>query len=177
MEITRIAMTGTDLAAAAARVREAFAAAGWREAGAHLVFSRGTRAGSVIGFSPAWWRAQAAAMVLPAGDGARVELRVTVNTAMQAVSELERDFWEQEVGALAAALGGDAPPPVSGRLLAARALRQNVIATAIIIGLPCACAVVPWIWFDSLKGFLAGAVAGTALGIAWAAWRMKLRLK
>ena len=177
MEITRIVMTGADPAAAAARVRAAFAAAGWRETEAPLVFARGTRAGSVVGFSPAWWRARSAVMVLPAGDGARMEMNVTVSTALQATSELERDFWDHEVGALAAALGSDAPPPSSGRMLAVRALRQNIAATAVILGIPCACAAVPWIWFDSLRGFLAGAVVGTVLGLAWAAWRMKLRLK
>lgn len=177
MEITRIVMAGADPAAAAARVRAAFAAAGWRGTEAPLVFARGTRAGSVIGFSPAWWLARAAVVVLPAVDGARVEMRVTVSTAMQATSALERDFWDREVGALAAALGTDPPPPSSGRALAARALRQNIAATAIILGLPCACAVVPWLWFGSLRGFLAGAATGTALGLAWAAWRMKLRLK
>ena len=177
MELHRAAVVPDDPAAAAGRVRAALTAAGWREEGGALVFTRGTRPGTIFGISPAWWAARAAVIAVPDGAGARVELGVSVRTTGQVITARERSFWEAVADEVIAAAASSDVAPHRSRALAAAALRQNLAAAVVIVGGTAAAATALGRYLDSLAAYIFGAAAGLAVTLTWASWRLNLTLK
>lgn len=72
-----------------------------------LVYERGSKFGSMTGFSPKRWRvvANVQAQPNPAG-GTQVTAVFDVNTTGQVVVQRERDFWDKELAGLAWAAEG-----------------------------------------------------------------------
>jgi hypothetical protein len=71
------------------------------------VYRRGSKLGSLIGFSAKGWQATVTLQIAPGEDEAtRVTASFDVDTSGQMVIKRERKFWENELDALVAAVGG-----------------------------------------------------------------------
>ena len=72
-----------------------------------FVYTRGSRLGSLTGFSPRKWGVSANLQVTPDVDGLiHVTVGYAIDTTGQTVIKREREFWDTELDGLVAAAGG-----------------------------------------------------------------------
>lgn len=119
MQITRICMTPLDQTVARQVIGAYLEGAGFRLVSEMpvLVYERGSATGSMFGFSPKKWQAQASVQFTPSSEGGTNVLAVLdVNTTGQWVTKRERGTLEREMDSLVAALGGT--PALGGAVTA-----------------------------------------------------------
>lgn len=131
MQITRTCVTSHDEAVARRIIGAYLEGAGFRLVSEMpvLVYQRGSPTGSMFGFSPKKWQAQASVQFTPSEGGTSVFAVLDVNTTGQWVTKRERATLEKEMDGLVAALGGT---PTVGESIAAEGQRpalQQVAAS------------------------------------------------
>ncbi|MBI5528977.1 MAG: hypothetical protein HY897_21830 [Deltaproteobacteria bacterium] len=142
------------------------------------LFRRGSRAGSLLsGFSPDRWMAVAAIEVNPAAAGTLVGIHVDVNTTGQATTASEREFWETQVREIADSMTSDAVVPRSSARVLKKARKESIITLVLVSGLMLGCALFAGRRWMSLYAYVAGAAAGSLLGLVYMAAKLRLRLK
>ena len=91
------------------RIGEYLERAGYKPVGPAPAFTytRGSRMGSLTGFSPRKWGVSANLQVAPDVDGLiHVTVGYAIDTTGQTVIKREREFWDKELDGLVAAAGG-----------------------------------------------------------------------
>ncbi len=131
MQITRLCVTSHDEVIARQIIGAYLEGAGFKLVSGMpvLVYQRGSPTGSMFGFSPKKWQAQASVQFTPAEGGTNVFAVLDVNTTGQWVTKRERATLEKEMDGLIAALGGTLPVGESAAAEGQRPVLQQVAAS------------------------------------------------
>jgi hypothetical protein len=158
--------------ACAERVRSFLEAVGYaEERGAPLRFARGSALGSLTAVGPRSWGARATLALDEAAGGGRTRLGMVleVNTFGQIVTGRDRDYWNDELEALAlAARTGDLQVRALGErhaeVVRAGWTKMGIIAAvALVVAVPVTLILSGRVAHNVLMGTLAGVVVGCAV--------------
>lgn len=130
------------------------------------LFMRGSVLGSILSFSPKGWQVKTTFEILVQSEQiSSVSVNVDINTKGQVITERERLFWDNEIDGLEAAILTGRVEPVPANNAAKKSLKQNLTASALIIGLPILFFAVTLFLSDSTESACTGATFGVVLGV------------
>jgi hypothetical protein len=141
--------------------------AGYKRVGSQpsLTYERGSVLGSRTSFSPKGWQVKASIKLSRSSDHVTAaSVSLDINTTGQSVTKKERLFWSNELDGLETEVQTGKVDVTSRSRAAQSALAQNLMAAAVMIGLPIALAVIARVLFESRFAYYTGVVLGLALG-------------